>query len=264
VFRVEQVRQWLPEMKLGMTLNTFGIYVEPCNGGLYLIDGHQQSRLVRINESWWLYAFKSASWKDSDDANEIVVTASYATGIGPTGAIPFRARIVLQRDASDWIVQEPVVLDDKTEHVATNSDVDGTGAAPPSRNPPWITMRSADSAKAFNTIGVVDRGRPFAIDVDYSKYRLVVDSVVLTSGSATVEDVTVQRREGHYVVSYRVRMPRLGTTDMKQSLVYVILPQDGLPVTFGERGRMRTSAGKRVAVRTGVIDRGRYAGGPPY
>ena len=247
-----------------MTLNTFGIYADPCDGGLYLIDGHQRSRLVRINESWWLYKFESASWRDPDAADEIVVTASYATGIGPTGAIPFQARIVLRRDGSDWVVQEPVVLDNKPEYAATDSDADALGHGPPNRNPPWITMRSADSAKAFDSIGVMDNGHPFAIDVDYSKYRLVVASVVLTSGSAKVEDVTVQRHDEHYVVSYQIKVPRIGTTDMKQSLVYVILPQDGLPVTFRERGRLGSLAGQQIAVQTGIIDRGRYVGSPPY
>lgn len=100
----------LLDRKLDMIRDVYGIYEEACDGGLYLVDLNQGQRLLRINENWWLYKFESAKWRDPESPNEIVTLAQYVTGIGPTGAQPFRARIVVKRAGRGWIAQEPEIL----------------------------------------------------------------------------------------------------------------------------------------------------------
>ena len=106
----EQIVKVLSENEPDMIHHKVVIYEEPCDGGLYLIDFERRDKWFKINESWWLYAFESAVWQDTDRENEIAVTARYATGIGPTGAVPFRAKIIMQRRSNEWVPLEPVFL----------------------------------------------------------------------------------------------------------------------------------------------------------
>jgi len=89
----------------------YGIYPEPCNGGLYLVSLPTGERLARINEGWWLEEFESARW-ESVSHEGIVVVASYITGVGPTGTRPFRARILLIHRPKGWVPDEPELLDE--------------------------------------------------------------------------------------------------------------------------------------------------------
>ena len=88
---------------------------------------------------------------------------------------------------------------------------------------------------------------------------MVLQPVWLTSGSQQIEDVKVRRTRGGYRISYRIRSPRTGTTDMKRSIIYTVLPADGLPV-IAEEGHGRH--GSIVKTDTGVIDAGAFTGAP--
>lgn len=94
----------------------FGFYPADCDGGLYLVDLLGKERMWRINESWWLEKLESVAWWRQADSDNIIVTASYITGIGPNAATPFRARIVMTRQGPGqgergWAPQEPELLE---------------------------------------------------------------------------------------------------------------------------------------------------------
>ncbi len=83
-------------------------FEEPCDGAVYIAtpDGNP---LGRVNESWRLWAFVDAIY--ADGADRIDVTAEFVTGIGPTGAEPFRVRIPLTQNDGAWAAGEAVVVD---------------------------------------------------------------------------------------------------------------------------------------------------------
>ncbi len=110
-FAKNNVLEVLPDDKRESMHGFYGIYPEPCDGGLYLVSLPDGKRLARINENWWLEDFESARWQ-SPAHEAIVVVASYITGIGPTGVQPFRARIVITRRPHGWVPDEPELLDE--------------------------------------------------------------------------------------------------------------------------------------------------------
>ena len=222
----------------------FGFYEGECDGVLYLVDLDDPVHNA-VNESWRLYRLESVGFAEGR-RDRIVVDASYVTGIGPGGAEPFRARIVMNyRTGARWTPE--------------GSDPDDGSAGPAE---PDASVREASSAEALQALEIrSDRGQ-LELAPDFATSRAVVKSIWLTSGSAEIDSVRIHRTDDAYLVFYRVKSPRLGTTDMKQSLIYLELPRDGLPVAFLDR-RSNVLSGRRVEVPYRVIDSGTMAGAPP-
>jgi len=220
----------------------YAFYPEPCDGGLYMLALGSMEPMTRVNESWWLEELESVQWADGRRANEIVVTASYITGIGPTGVQPFRARIVLKKLQGAWVPQTPEAIESKPERAADDPRV-----------------HEARSPAELARLEIMAQGRPVEIDVNFEEDRLVAISVWLTSGSIRITDVHVRRSDDRYYVDYDTTFPPIGTTDMKSSVIFVVLPKDGRQIEFGSA----LGIGRKVDVRTGIIDRAGIAGAPP-
>ncbi len=109
----------------GMVLAT-----HPCSGGLYLLPPGEDAggpramvRAIPLNQGWRLYALIGASWAGGD---AIEVCGRFITGIGPSGATPFTARILALRQAGGWQTQQPVLAD---EMASQGNGGDGACAA---------------------------------------------------------------------------------------------------------------------------------------
>ncbi|MGD8417264.1 MAG: hypothetical protein PVH91_09420 [Pseudomonadales bacterium] len=228
----------------------YGIYAEQCDGGLYLVNPVSGERLTRINETWWLEAFESAQWA-SDDHEAIVVLASYITGIGPTGVQPFQARIVVTRTPQGWLPGEPQFPDEEEPAADPPDDADPMDRA----------VREAGTPEAFAALELTSHGRPVDLHPDFATSRVVLKSLWLTSGSIYVKQVAVHRQDDRYVVYYDVTTPEIGTADMKQCVLYAVLPDDGLPVTFEKRHTFGRP-GRSVPDAGGVLDGASFAGAP--
>ena len=96
------------------------------------------------------------------------------------------------------------------------------------------------------------------IDVDFKQSRLIVKSVWLTSGSGKITDVSVARNRRAYFVTYQTKYPRIGTMDMKQSVIYLVVPKDTRYVSFEDP----ELDARRYDVNAGVLNRGSFKGAP--
>ncbi|MFQ6537839.1 MULTISPECIES: hypothetical protein [Aphanothece] len=95
----------------GMVLGT-----HPCSGGLYLLPAGEEAsgpremaRAITLHQGWRLYALIGASWAGPDT---LEVCGRFITGIGPSGATPFTARILARRQAGRWQTEQPVLADE--------------------------------------------------------------------------------------------------------------------------------------------------------
>lgn len=101
-----------------MIYESIVFYDEFCDGGLWMVKiGTPDLKIARVNESWQLDQFVSAAFarpekKDAEDGDVIIVTASFITGIGPTGAQPFTVRIPMTRAGDTWIEGEAEVVEE--------------------------------------------------------------------------------------------------------------------------------------------------------
>ena len=93
--------QPLQTLEGGMVLAT-----HPCSGGLYLLQAGEDA--IPLHQGWWLHELIGASWAGGD---AIEVCGRFITGIGPSGATPFTARILARRQAGRWQTQQPVLAD---------------------------------------------------------------------------------------------------------------------------------------------------------
>jgi hypothetical protein len=240
-----------------------------CTGVLYLFDPATDER-YRVNESWYLFDFESAAFL-AERLDRIEVLAIYVTGIGPTGAELFRARIVMQQDRDGgWVPEEATIPeqaiidpDEAMDAEVTDGQAsDGQAGAAASTDEPATgdpSLREVSSAAALSALGLEDNGVPVPLEVDFASARIVAKAIWLTSGSQHIDDTQVRRTDEGYLVFYRVNSPRLGTADMKRSVIYLELPKDGLPVSFHEFGE-RAVEGRRLALEPRVIDRGAFVG----
>ena len=101
-----------------MLFESIAFYDEFCDGGLWMVNiGSPDVKIARVNASWQLYEFKSAAFaqpekKDAEDGDVIIVTASFVTGIGSTGAQPFTVRIPMTRAGDTWFEGEAEVVEE--------------------------------------------------------------------------------------------------------------------------------------------------------
>jgi hypothetical protein len=209
-----------------------------CKGGLFLIDTEQSQPLLRINPSWWLEALADSSW--NADGTVLTVTASFATGIGPTGAQPFTWQFAVSEDESGaWQTQE-------LEPGASEYVVEADG---------MVEIRRPEQLSA---LGLTAYGKPYTVDVDFNADRLIVKSLWLTSGDLEINNVRVYRSQRAYFVTYSTRGPALGSADMQQAIIYLIVPKDVRYVSFEDPEH----GARRFDARTGVIPRGTFVGAP--
>ncbi len=212
------------------------VYEELCDGGLHLLDGASFEPILLINESWRVETLRSLTW--SEATQSLVVRADYITGIGPTGVIPFFVELTVQAADGGWQVVDTTKRDE-----AVVSD-DG--------------MVEVHNAEQLASLELVANGEAYVIDVDFEASRLILQSVWLTSGSARISAVDVSRNRQAYFVTYATKAPRLGTTDMKQVVIYAVLPKDYRAVSVGDK----ELDARAFQAETGVIDRGTFRGAP--
>lgn len=227
------------------------------DGGLYLVNAPDQARLLRINESWWLYEFEAAftSNIDDDPAHEILVLATYATGIGPTGAQPFRHNFVLDLQDGVW---KTLALSEAQRALTVNELKMAFRPVEPAIFTTAKTKvgekRQGNEARCQDELARLERslGRSFDGEVDFARQRLAATSVFLSSGSARIVDIRVRRSDDAYIVYYKTRYPPIGTTDIKVSVLYAILPKDHRSVFFMDRTRSSAPEGEPFKAKTGV------------
>lgn len=100
-----------------------------CSGGLYLLpagedpaDPGTMARVIPLHQGWWLESLIGASW----DGREVIdICGRFMTGIGPSGATPFTARLLIRRQAGRW---QPAQIMVATETASPHDGGDGTCA----------------------------------------------------------------------------------------------------------------------------------------
>ncbi len=207
-----------------------------CKGGLFLIDTDQRRPLLRINQSWWLDTLADSSW--NTDGTALTVTASFITGIGPTGAQPFTWQFAVSQDETGaW--QSLEIEPGLSEYTV---EADG--------------MVEITRPEQLSALGLTACGKPYDIDVDFDEERLIVKSVWLTSSDLEIKNVRVHRTERAYFVTYGVKGPSLVSTDMQHAVIYLIVPKDVRYVSFEDP----EYGARRFDAQTGVIPRGNFVG----
>lgn len=230
-------------------------YEEPCDGGLYLFNyGHR----FRLGESWRFYRFGSADWTN-ESHDKIAVSAEFVTGIGPEGAQPFQADYRLERKGMAW--HEVSVT------FPSREDIEESVYGQPLKVPSLTQERRIynvahpGAASSLSELRALNHSwkASFPVDaVDFESQRVAAGLFFLTSGSMTLKGVRVYRSDDGYTISYSLHQPRIGTTDIKRSALYVLLPRDDLPFTFVERGKglaAGRSRGKVVDVPVRIANR---------
>lgn len=91
---VAEIRQ--PEG--GTSQTSLALYEERSNGGLYLVDLTEQKKILRINAGWWFEKLISANWLKDGSMDQIAISATFITGVGPTGVQPFPASFILTKN----------------------------------------------------------------------------------------------------------------------------------------------------------------------
>ena len=245
---------------VGCPPEQLAIHEPPQDAGLLLTSAGTS---YRIAESWQLFEFERADWGSSESCDEVIVFASFATGMGPGGGHPFRAKIRLRRKPSGWSTVSTVIL---TEPHADEDRFDGLAVPekplrpyPYEPRPIWKPHKPfvefAGSPEEVHELSKTRSARLADLQIDFGRERLVLASIWLTSGSNSLVNVRVQKHDDGYDVTYKVKKPRIGTADIKRSGIYVVLPADGRRVKVFERGRGDIAIGDRVDVLSGVIAR---------
>lgn len=262
--QTENIHAVIFRSKLDMILEHFFIYERSSDGVLELRDGIAR---YPIAESWRLWEFEKADWVDRNTWNEIYIIASYATGMGPEGAKPFRAKIIMSRTNSGWTASSTEILADPEEEPLQNPEEDSADNNPPVKSPAppdrfkppskydRAYVKTATNQREYEAL-IKEKGARLAdVAVDFSTERLVTATRMLTSGSIKMRDVRVHRNDTGYDISYSLYRPRIGTADIKWSAIYAVLPNDGLPLNVFERTRGARPKGRRIDAASGVINR---------
>lgn len=206
------------------------LYPELCDGGLYLIDTSAGASLLRVNPvGWWL---EEAGEVEVDANGSFVVEASFITGVGPTGVVPFTVRYrVSSADDGRW-VSEALPRDES--------------------QPVWLGPDVVEITRPeqLEHVALADAHGPIEIPVDFSRDRLLLKPIWPTSGSIRITDVEVHRTDRAYFVSHDEHSPRVGTADMKPVVIYAVLPADYRAVSFDDP----EYGAERVRAEAGVLE----------
>lgn len=222
------------------SLGNTGVFV--CKGTLYLFDISKDTFIAEINESWWFEELNSFNWQD--DNKRLHLSANFITGIGPTGVVTFAVNFLISQQADDtWLVEQS---EEKNASSNAQFQVQEDG------------MVEITNTAQLNALNLTQRGKPVLIDLDFEKERLVVMSVWLTSGSAKITRVNITRNNRAYFVTYDTHYPKIGTMDMKRSIIYLILPKDIRYVSFEEH----ELDARKYTAQYGIIDSGNHRNAP--
>ena len=123
----------------------------------------------------------------------------------------------------------------------------------------WTVVEDLETLESLSLEGDLPT---FVREIDFSRERLALAELVLTSGSIRIDLREVRQDDEAYRVRYRIHTPRIGTTDMKTTVLYAVVPRDGRAVAFLEEDEAN-GAGKRVDVPAGVVDRATFRRLPP-
>ena len=263
-FQAENIHKVIFRSKLDMILDHYLIYERPGDGVLELHEGLSR---YPIAESWRLWKFEKAGWVKRDNWDEIYVIASYATGMGPDGAKPFRAKIIMERTNIGWVPSSTEILAEPEEGASQILDENSADNAPPPKPPAppekfkpqskydRAHVETATNQQEFDALVEKKSAKLADILVDFPSERLVTATRMLTSGSIKMRDVRVHKNKTGYDISYSLYRPRIGTADIKFSAIYAVLPNDGLPLNVFERTRGARPKGERIDVVVGVLNR---------
>ena len=120
----------------------------------------------------------------------------------------------------------------------------------------------ARSADAFTTEHQVFSGKAVPGGVDFDTERVAAVRVMHTSGSNRVVDLRVRETKDAYYVTYEVKRPRIGTTDIRFVDAYAVLPANQKAVWFAERGGkqgVKKVPGRTIQIQTGLLRRAAWA-----
>ena len=127
-------------------------------------------------------------------------------------------------------------------------------AAQPSCSPYVIARSLAE----FESLGMQSRGadwRPDGLDENtFEQFDFHAVAVFLTSGSMKIEAVRIYEDNGAYSVRYKVHKPAMGTTDIKLSTVWALVPRNATTVELVESNSRRGA--RRSDLASGAIERG--------
>jgi hypothetical protein len=220
------------------TLDDIEIYTHDCSSGLYMIDkGTGDAGDLRnatpIVQGWLLLTLQSATMFDPDT---LLLEASFVTGVGPKGARPFRAQIRVLRDNDTWVAQEPLLIKNSKRTFV---------------RPRIIEVDNQDEWNAFKPC----RSGAYPADqVDFDSERLILLPLHLNSGSIKITDLAVSETEESYQLHYSVEYPGFVTKDVKDSLLWYVLPKNARRVEVHDSSR-NPSTEPRDRYLSGVIDR---------
>ena len=242
----------------GARAEMFGLHSQLCNGKLYLVDlqtdrSQTQVWWWQVNENWWLEEAHSIRWLDGR-RDRIEIVASFITGIGPTGTRPFTKQFVFASEADNWSLARttdvPRPLDNKTLGVKP-----GTLPVKPfhgKSSKSTLPSRTLTNASEFADWSENANGALADLQIDWRTHRLVLANIWLTSGMARVKHTSLINASNQWVLSYRVKYPRIGTHDMKSVQLFALVPNDGRKVIVVQERRNRIE-GKRIDSETGVV-----------
>jgi hypothetical protein len=220
------------------TLDDIEIYTHDCSSGLYLVDKRtglagDLRKATPIVQGWLLQSLQLATMLDPDT---LLLEASFVTGVGPKGARPFKAQIRVLRDNDTWVAQEPLLIK-KSKRTFFR--------------PRIIEVGNQDELNAFKPCR---NGAYPADQVDFERERLILLPLHLNSGSINITNLAVSETEESYQLHYSVEYPGFVTKDVKDSLLWYVLPKNARRVEVHDSTR-NPGTEPRDTYLSGVIDR---------
>lgn len=218
-------------------------------GSLHLMNPVTHERVVRINPSWWLDELIQVQVAniDADEAQEIIIKATYYTGIGPTGAQSFLYTFYLDHHNGQWtsLYNKPP-SSPKPRKINT----------PRQPKAPFNTVHgkllTAETQQALAQLNLNLEQVPELKTVDFDRYKVIFKHYWLTSGSKRIQHTAIHKHNEQHLFYYTVHSPSIGTTDMKSGYVYAIIPKQITDVTFA-KAQTTARKGQRLNLTTGSL-----------
>ena len=222
------------------------VFSHPCSGGLYLLDaptgsdaGLGSGTVVPVVQGWF---FQDSLKTERLSEDAVKVAARFLTGVGPMGYRPFHAVVVVKRVDGRWQVGEP-------EH--RKGDVRGDGS---SKNVFLSRAHAVQSQKELDRLSFCRGQKSVDFDVDFSSERLLLTTVLLSSGMIQLVDPLAFEGPDGIWLRYTHTSPDVVTYDTKQAIVWYVLPKNEKPLGDG-RPLSYSLLIPVEGARSGVIDR---------